>query len=63
MNLTTWPYRLLALAALSVALIGFGWVKGTRHVQAQWDDALQQQALQAAAVRKRQAEASVKASA
>jgi len=63
MNLTTWPYRLLALAALSLALVGFGWVKGAQHVQAQWDDALQQQALQAAAVRERQAEASVKASA
>lgn len=63
MNLTTWPYRLLALAALGVAGIGFGWVKGTQHVQARWDDALQQEALQAAAVRERQAEASVKASA
>ena len=28
MSLIPWPYRLLALAALAVALIGFGWVKG-----------------------------------
>lgn len=55
-----WPYRLLTLAALSVALVGFGWIKGASHVQAQWDAAIQQQALQAAAVRERQAQATVK---
>jgi hypothetical protein len=55
-----WPYRLLALAALGLALVGFGWVKGAGHVQAQWDTAVQQQALQAAAVREEQAQASVK---
>jgi len=55
-----WPYRLLALAALGVALVGFGWVKGAGHVQAQWDTAVQQQALQAAAIRERQAQATVK---
>lgn len=55
-----WPYRLLTLAALSVALGGFGWIKGASHVQAQWDAAIQQQALQAAAVRERQAQATVK---
>ena len=32
MSLIPWPYRLLALAALAVALIGFGWVKGAGHV-------------------------------
>ena len=40
-----WPYRLLALTALGVALIGFGWIKGASHVQARWDAAIQQQAL------------------
>ena len=34
MNLTTWPYRLLALAALSLALVVFGWVQGAQHLQA-----------------------------
>jgi len=50
-----WPYRLLALAALGVALVGFGWIKGAGHVQAQWDAAVQKQTLQAAAVRERRA--------
>jgi hypothetical protein len=54
-----WPYRLLALAALGLALVGFGWVKGAGHVQAQWDTAVQQQALQATAVREEQAQATV----
>ena len=60
MNLIPWPYRWLAIAALAVALIGFGWIKGAGHVQAQWDAAAQQQTLQTAAVRLRQAEATVK---
>ena len=60
MSLIPWPYRLLALAALAVALIGFGWIKGASHVQARWDAAVQQQSLQTAAVRQRQAEATVK---
>jgi len=55
-----WPYRLLAVAALGLALVGFGWVKGAGHVQAQWDAAVQQQALQATAVREEQAQATVK---
>jgi hypothetical protein len=59
-SLIPWPYRLLALAALGLALVGFGWVKGAGHVQAQWDSAVQQQALQATAVREEQAQATVK---
>ena len=59
MNLIPWPYRWLAVAALAVALIGLGWVKGAGHVQAQWDASIQQQALQAAAIRERQAQATV----
>ena len=54
-----WPYRLLALAALGLALVGFGWVKGAGHVQTKWDAAAQQQALQATAVREEQAQATV----
>ena len=60
MSVIPWPYRLLALAALGLALVGFGWVKGAGHVQAQWDAAVQQQALQAAAIREEQAQATVK---
>ena len=60
MNVIPWPYRLLVLAALGVALVGFGWIKGARHVQAQWDATIQQQTLQVATVRERQAQASVK---
>jgi len=59
-SLIPWPYRLLAVAALAAALIGFGWVKGASHVQAKWDAAIQQQTLQTADVRQRQAEATVK---
>ena len=59
MTAISWPYRLLALAALCIALIGFGWHKGASHVQAQWDaaTATQQQAL--AQAQFRQAEATV----
>ena len=60
MNLIPWPYRWLALVLLAAALIGFGWIKGAGHVQAQWDAAAQQQTLQAAAIRERQAQATVK---
>lgn len=60
MSVIPWPYRLLALSALGVALVGFGWIKGASHVQAQWDAAIQQQALQTVAVRERQAQAIVK---
>lgn len=60
MTLIPWPYRLLALAALGIALVGFGWIKGAGHVQAQWDAAIQKQTLQAAVIRERQAQATVK---
>ena len=59
MSLIAWPYRLLALAVIGIALLGFGWLKGASHVQAQWDatTAAQQQAQ--AQVQTRQAEATV----
>lgn len=60
MSVIPWPYRLLALAVLGVALVGFGWIKGASHVRAQWDAAIQQQALKTAAIRERQAQATVK---
>ena len=60
MSVIPWPYRLLALTAIGIALVGFGWIKGASHVQAQWDAAIQQQALQTAAARERQAQATVK---
>ena len=60
MSVIQWPYRLLALTALGVALVSFGWIKGASHVQAQWDASIQQRTLQAAAIRERQAQATVK---
>ncbi len=60
MSVIPWPYRWLALVLLAAALIGFGWIKGAGHVQAQWYAAVQKQTLQAAAVRERQAQATVK---
>lgn len=54
------PYRLLALALLSAALIGFGWVRGASHVQAAWDAATAEQSSAVERVRQRQAEATVK---
>ena len=59
MNLIAWPYRLLALAALGIALFGFGWLKGASHVQAQWDAATAAQQQAQAQVQTRQAEATV----
>lgn len=49
-----------SLTALGVALVSFGWIMGANHVQAQWDAAVQQQTLQVAASRERQAQATVK---
>ena len=60
MSLIPWPYRWLAVVALAVALTGFGWIKGAGHVQGQWNAAIQQQALQVAVARERQAQATVK---
>ena len=60
MSVIPWPYRLLALAAFGVVLIGLGWIKGASHGQAQWDAAVQQQTLQAAVARERQAQTTVK---
>jgi hypothetical protein len=31
-----WPYRLLALTALGVALVGFGWIKGATSSAESW---------------------------
>jgi len=59
MNLIAWPYRLLALAALGIALLGFGWLTGASHVQAQWDAATAKQQQAQAQSQIRQAEATV----
>ena len=53
-------YRLLAIALLAAALLGFGWVKGATHVQSEWDAAISKQTLQVAVVKQRQAEATVR---
>ena len=59
MSLIPWPYRLLALAALCIALFGFGWLKGASHIQAQWDAASAAQQQAQAQAQTRQAEATV----
>lgn len=59
MNPIPWPYRGLAIAAVAAALFIFGWVKGSEHVQVQWDAATAAQQLAAAHTQVRQAEASV----
>ncbi len=59
MSVMPWPYRLLALAALGIALFGFGWLKGASHVQAQWDAATAKQQQAQAQAQTRQAETTV----
>ncbi len=59
MSVVAWPYRLLALAALCIALVGFGWLNGASHVQAQWDAAMAAQQQAQARAQTRQAEATV----
>ena len=59
MILISWPYRLLALVALCIAVFGFGWFKGASHVQARWDAATAAQQQAQAQVQVRQAEATV----
>ena len=59
MNLIAWPYRLLTLAALCIALFGFGWLKGASNLQAQWDAATAAQQQAHAQAQIRQAEATV----
>jgi len=59
MNLIAWPYRLLALAALCIALFGFGWLKGTNHVQAQCDAAIAAHQQAQAQLQIQQAEATI----
>ena len=59
MSVVAWPYRLLALAAFGIALVGFGWLKGANHVQAQWDAATAAQQQAQAQVQIQQTEATV----
>lgn len=57
MSLIPLPYRLLAIAALIAACIGFGWVKGADHVQDKWDAATVRQSLIVAHVQAKQTKA------
>jgi hypothetical protein len=59
MSVIRWPYRLLALAVLVIAMFGFGWQKGSSHVQALWDAATAAQQQAQAQAESRQAEATV----
>jgi hypothetical protein len=59
MNLIAWPYRLLALTALCIALFGFGWLKGASHLQAKWDAATATKQKAQAQAQTRQAEATI----
>jgi hypothetical protein len=54
------PYRILFMALFAAVLVGFGWMKGAAHVQAEWDAATVKQSLKVARVEKVQAEATVK---
>jgi hypothetical protein len=58
-SLISWPYRLLTLAALGIALFGFGWLKGASHVHAQRDAATSKQQQAQAQAQTRQAQATV----
>jgi hypothetical protein len=58
-SLIPWPNRLLALAALCIAVFGFGWLKGANRVQARWDAATAAQQQAQARTQIRQAEATV----
>jgi len=51
------PYRLLAIAALIAACIGFGWVNGADHVQDKWGAATVRQSLIVAHVQAKQTQA------
>lgn len=53
------PYRWLAMLVLAAAVFATGWVKGASQVQARWDAATGIQAVAVAAVKQRQAEATV----
>jgi len=59
MNQIAWPYRLLVLTALGIALFGFGWFRGASHLQSQWDAATAAQQHTQAQVQIQQAEATV----
>ena len=60
LDLVPAPYRWLALALLATALVGFGWVKGASHVQAEWEAETNRQIIHTAHVAQAQAEATVK---
>lgn len=53
------PYRWLAIMALALALVGFGWVQGADHVQRCWDSETHAEALAAAKTGQRQAVAAI----
>ena len=53
-------YRWLAVVGLLMAAVAFGWVKGSAHVQTQWDAAIAAQNAHVALVQRKQAESTVK---
>ena len=57
MSLIPLPYRLLAIAALVAACIGFGWTKGADHVQDKWDASVIKDSLTTARVQAKQTQA------
>ena len=59
LTIIPWYYRALILAALAVAVAGFGWIKGAAHVQARWQAEQLAQAVATSEQQARQAQATV----
>ena len=53
-DLIPWPYRVLAVAALFAAAVGFGWIKGASHEQAKNEAAQEAQAIRIAKIETKQ---------
>lgn len=60
MNLSAlipWPCRMLVIAGLIAACIGYGWIKGADHVQTKWNAEQQVQAVRVVRIQAKQTQA------